>query len=139
VSRSGTPPVPIGIAGLGTAFPQNVMTARELGERAGIPEEVVLEKIGLREKRVGGPDDHPSDLAVRAAREALDDAGRRLGEEVLPESVDAVIYFGSPHKDYPVWMAAPRIQDLLGARNAFAFEVAAVSAGGPSSSGSPRT
>jgi len=126
-----TTPVSVGIAGLGTAFPEGVLTAAELAERSGIPEEVVREKMGLLEKRVGGPDDHVSDLAARAAQSALEDAGRRLGRPVEPEEVDAVIYFGSPHKDYPVWLAAPRIQHLIGAEGAFAFEVASVSAGAP--------
>jgi len=131
VSTRRSARVAVGIAGLGTAFPAGVMTARELGEHAGIPEEVVREKVGLEEKRVGSRDDRPSLLAGRAAEAALEDASRRLGERISPEEVDAVIYFGSPHKDYPVWMAAPRIQNLIGAENAFAFEVAAVSAGAP--------
>lgn len=122
---------PVGIAGLGTAFPEGRLSAGELGAQAGIPEEVVREKMGLREKRVGGPDDHPSDLAARAAQDALADAERRLGAPIRPDEIGAVIYFGSPHKDYPVWLAAPRIQHLLGAENAFAFEVAGVSAGAP--------
>ena len=121
----------IGIAGLGTAFPEGVMTADELAERSGIPEAVVRERMGLLEKRVGGPGDDVSELAAEAARSALADAGRRTGEPVDPESIDAVIYFGSPHKDYPVWLAAPRIQDRIGARRAFAFEISAVSAGAP--------
>lgn len=125
------PAVPVGIAGLGTAFPDGVMTCGELARRSGIPEEVVREKMGLEEKRVGGADEHVSDLAARAAQAALDDASRRLGRRVEPRDVDAVVYFGSPHKDYPVWLAAPRIQHLLGATRAFAFEVAAVSAGAP--------
>ncbi len=126
-----TAPIPVGIAGLGTAFPEGVLTAAELAERSGIPEEVVREKMGLVEKRVGGPDEQVSDLAARAARAALDDAGRRLGRPVEPDEVDAVVYFGSPHKDYPVWLAAPRVQHLLGVEGAFAFEVASVSAGAP--------
>ncbi|OTA41990.1 MAG: hypothetical protein A6D92_02350 [Symbiobacterium thermophilum] len=48
-----------------------------------------------------------------------------------PAAIDAVIYFGSPHKDYYVWMAAPKIQHELGLSSATAFEVAAVSAGCP--------
>lgn len=131
MSSAPAPPVPVGIAGLGTAFPPGIMSAAELADLAGIPVEVVTEKIGLREKRVGTPDERPSDLAAEAARRALEDASERLGTPVRPEGVDAVIYFGSPHKDYPVWLAAPRIQHVLGAVNAFAFEVAAVSAGAP--------
>jgi 3-oxoacyl-[acyl-carrier-protein] synthase III len=123
--------VTVGIAGLGTAFPEGRLSAEELGALAGIPGEVVREKMGLREKRVGGPDDHPSDLAAAAAENALADAERRLGAPIHRDEIGAVIYFGSPHKDYPVWLAAPRIQHLLGAERAFSFEVGGVSAGAP--------
>ncbi len=121
----------IGIAGLGTAFPEGVMTADELARRSGIPVEVVRDRMGLLEKRVGGPGDQVSDLAARAALVAIEDAGGRLGAPLEPSEIDAVLYFGSPHKDYPVWLAAPRIQHLIGAERAFAFEIAAVSAGAP--------
>jgi 3-oxoacyl-[acyl-carrier-protein] synthase III len=119
------------IAGLGSHLPDRVMTAAELGERAGIPEAVVVEKMGLREKRIAGDGEHVSDMAAAAGRRALEDAAEALGETIAAEDVDGIVYCGSPHKEYPVWLAAPRIQHLLGARRAWAFEVAAVSAGVP--------
>lgn len=121
-----------GIAGLGVHVPARVMTAAEIGTLAGIPADVVLTKFGIVEKRVGsGAGEQVSELAVAAARAALEDASRRIGREVIAAEVDLVIYCGSPHKEYPVWLAAPRIQALLGARRAWAFEVSAVSAGVP--------
>lgn len=120
-----------GIAGLGVHVPSGVMTAAEIAARAGLPEEVVLTRFGLVEKRVGAGDEHVSELCAEAARRALADASRRTGREIGPADVDALIYCGSPHKEYPVWLAAPRIQALLGAGRAWAFEVGAVSAGAP--------
>ena len=38
---------------------------------------------------------HASDLAIAAAKPIL--------SQVDPQSIDVVIYFGSPHKDYHVW------------------------------------
>jgi 3-oxoacyl-[acyl-carrier-protein] synthase III len=123
--------VPVGIAGLGVYVPEGVMTAAELAERAGIPEAVIREKFGLREKRIAGPDEHVSDLAAAAARAALASASATLGRSVDAAELDALIYFGSPHKEHPVWLAAPRIQHLLGAYRAWTFELGAVSAGAP--------
>jgi 3-oxoacyl-[acyl-carrier-protein] synthase-3 len=40
--------------------------------------------------------------------------------------LDLVLYSGSMHKDFYVWSAASRIQYLLGAKNAYAFELAAL-------------
>jgi 3-oxoacyl-[acyl-carrier-protein] synthase III len=122
---------PVGIGGLGVYVPERVMDARELGELAGIPEAVIREKFGVAEKRVCGDDEHVSDLSAAAARRALADASERLGRTVGAGDLDALIYFGSPHKEHAVWLAAPRIQHLLGATRAWAFEVAAVSAGAP--------
>lgn len=98
-------------------------SSREIAERSGIPLAVVEEKFGLKGKHRAGPDEHVSDMCVAAARP--------LVAAVSPEAIDAVIYFGSPHKDYPVWMVAPRIQHELGVQGAPAFEVASVSAGLP--------
>lgn len=122
---------PVGIAGLGVYVPEGVMTAAELGDRSGIPEEVIREKFGLEQKHIAGDDEHVSDMAAEAGRRAIRDAEERLGREVDPREIGAVIYFGSPYKDYRVWMAAPRIQDLVEARNAWAMDLGAASAGGP--------
>lgn len=116
---------PIGIAGLGAYLPATVETAADVAEVTGIPEHVVVEKLGIRRKHVAGPDDHPSHMAAQAALQALEDA--QLG----PEDVNLIIYHGSEHKDYIVWSAAAKIQHLIGARFAFAYEIYALCAGTP--------
>jgi 3-oxoacyl-[acyl-carrier-protein] synthase III len=121
----------VGIAGLGTYLPERTMSAAEIGARAGIPEPVVVEKLGLVRKHIAADDEHVSEMAAAAGRRAMESASLALGEAVGPETLDAIVYCGSPHKDYAVWLAAPRIQHLLGAERAWAMEVAAVSAGAP--------
>lgn len=116
---------PLAIEGLGFVLPEAVMTAEAIAEASGIPASVIREKFGLREKRVAGPGETVSTLGAEAARRALADA------RVTPEQLDAIVYFGSQHKDYYVWLAPPRIQDLLGARRAFGFEVSCASGGLP--------
>ncbi len=118
----------VGIAGLGVYLPERVMTAEELAVASGIPAEVIRAKFGLNRKHiadVSGKGETASMMAAEAGRRALMDAG------VAPEEVDAVIYFGSMHKDYYVWLAAPRIQALVGAHRAYAFEICGTSAGLP--------
>lgn len=123
--------VPVGVAGLGRYEPEEVMTAAELAEASGIPEEVIREKFGLVQKHIAGGDEHVSDMAAEAGRHALRDASVRLGREVAAEDLDGIVYFGSTYKDYRVWVAAPRIQRLIGAERAWAFEVSATSGGAP--------
>ncbi len=109
----------IGIEATSVYFPENVETAATLAEKTGIPEQVLIEKFGLYEKHVADSSLHASDLAIRA--------GKRILDEVDPKSIDVVIYFGSPHKDYYVWSSAPKISYELGTTNAYAFEIMNVS------------
>jgi 3-oxoacyl-[acyl-carrier-protein] synthase-3 len=115
----------IGVAALASYLPERVLTAAGIAAASGIPEGVLVEKFGLREKRVAAADEHVSDMAV-AAGAAL------LGERGLdPESIDCVMYFGSMWKDYAVWQAAPWIAHRLGCSRAFAVEYDNVSCGSP--------
>jgi len=110
---------------LASYLPEQRFTAADLSARSGIPEDVVVEKFGLREKRIAAPDEHASDLAVTAAERLLAEA------DVDPETIDAVVYFGSLWKDWGVWQASPWISHRLGCRNAYAVEYDNVSHGSP--------
>ncbi len=101
------------------------MTAAEIGAKAGIPEQIIVDRFGLDGKHIAGPDDHNSDMSARAGLLALERAG------VAPEEVDVVAYFGSMWRDYEVWSVSPKIMDLVGATNAWALEMANVSCGAP--------
>ncbi|MGE8203158.1 3-oxoacyl-ACP synthase [Heyndrickxia sp. NPDC080065] len=109
----------IGVEATSTYFPRNIETAAILSVKTGIPEHIIIEKFGLYEKHVADDTMQASDLAVAAARPIL--------EKIDPLTIDVVIYFGSPHKDYNVWSCAPKIQYELGAKNAYAFEIMNVS------------
>ncbi|MGE5702102.1 MAG: 3-oxoacyl-ACP synthase [Clostridia bacterium] len=109
----------IGIKETGVYFPPQIETAKEIGERAAIPESVIIEKFGLVQKHVSDSDTHASDMAIRAARTIL--------ERVDPDSIDVVIYFGSSYKDYLVWTCGTKIVHELGLKNAYAFEMMNVS------------
>lgn len=109
----------IGIEYVNTFFPKQVETAEEIAEKTNIPVDVIIEKFGLYEKHVAGDDMHATDMAIEAARPIL--------EKIDPLDIDVIIYFGSPHKDYYVWVGATKIQYELGAKNAYVFEMMNVS------------
>jgi len=116
----------VGLTGLGTYVPEEVLTGEEIAESSGIPEEVVVEKMGMREKRVCPPDDdHVSDMCVAAGRNALSDAG------VDADDLDLVLFHGSEYKDHVVWSAAADVAERLGADDAYAHESYALCAGAP--------
>ena len=115
----------IGLAATAAYLPEAWLTAAEIGAASGIPEQVIVEKFGLRGKHIAAADEHVSDMAVEAA-------ARLLGQHDLdPAEIDVVLYYGSMWKDYPVWQAAPWIAHRLGCSGAYALEYANVSCGTP--------
>jgi 3-oxoacyl-[acyl-carrier-protein] synthase-3 len=114
------------LTGYGTYVPEEILTGEEIAAESGIPEDVVVEKMGVREKRVCPPDDdHVTDMCVKAAEGALTDA------DVAPEEVDALVYHGSEYKDFYVWSAAASIAERIGTENAYATETYALCATAP--------
>ncbi|HET8529283.1 MAG TPA: 3-oxoacyl-ACP synthase [Gaiellaceae bacterium] len=115
----------VSLAATAAYLPERWMTAAEVAERSGIPEPVIVDKFGLRGKHIAGEDEHVSDLSVRAAETLLEE------NDVDPETIDVVMYYGSMWKDYAVWQAAPWIAHRVGATNAYAVEYDNVSCGTP--------
>jgi 3-oxoacyl-[acyl-carrier-protein] synthase III len=115
----------VGLVATASYLPERWMTAAEVGERSGIPEQVIVEKFGLRGKHIAADDEHVSDLSVRAAEKLLAETG------LDPLEIDVVMYYGSMWRDYAVWQSAPHIAQRIGATNAFAIEYDNVSHGTP--------
>ena len=113
----------VGLAGTASYLPERVMSAAELAAASAIPENVIVEKFGLRGKHIAAADEHVSDMSVAAASALLDEA------DVGPREIDVVLYYGSMWKDYGVWQAAPWIAHRLGCTKAFAIEYDNVSHG----------
>jgi 3-oxoacyl-[acyl-carrier-protein] synthase III len=115
----------VGLVATASYLPERWMSAAEVATASGIPENVVVEKFGLRGKHIAADDEHVSDMSVRACERLLAEAG------VEPSAIDVVMYFGSMWKDYAVWQVAPWIAHRLGAVNAYAVEYDNVSCGTP--------
>ncbi|WP_327053812.1 3-oxoacyl-ACP synthase [Halomicrococcus gelatinilyticus] len=123
-ARSDGPTV--GLTGYGVYVPDDTVSGEEIAAESGVPEDVVVEKMGVRQKHVCPPDDdHVTDMCVTAAEDALADAG------VAPAELDAVLFHGSEYKDHVVWSAAANVAERIGAEDAFASESYALCAGAP--------
>lgn len=107
-----------GIVSTGTYVPAGRMTSAELAEASGLPEHVVREKLGIHAMPVPGPDDHTCAMGAKAARAALDKAG------IDPLEVDVIVSISEEHKEHPLMVSGIKIQQLVGARNAWAIDVA---------------
>ncbi|WP_255194307.1 3-oxoacyl-ACP synthase [Natronobeatus ordinarius] len=116
----------VGLTGYGRYLPDDVLTGEAIAAQSGIPESVVIEKMGVREKRVCPPDeDHVTDMCVAAAERALEDAA------IDATDLDLVLYHGSEYKDFVVWSAAANVCERLGAENAYATESHTLCASAP--------
>jgi 3-oxoacyl-[acyl-carrier-protein] synthase III len=116
---------PVGLLATASYLPERWLTAAEISELSGIPEQVIVEKFGVRGKHIAAPDEHVSDLSVKAVERLLDETG------FDPAHIDVVMYYGSMWRDHGVWQAAPHIAHRVGATNAFAVEYDNVSHGTP--------
>ncbi len=112
------------ISGLGISLPDNVLTNADLERMVDTSDEWILTRTGIRERRIL-PKDSPllaSDLGAAAALQALQRAGVRA------DQVGAILVGGIvPDMQFP--STACIIQEKIGAKNAFAFDITAACAG----------
>lgn len=108
----------VGILSTGTYVPSTFETSDQIADATGIPEPVIREKFGIVRKPVPGPDDHPCEMGARAARAAL------VSADVDPLEVDVVLSISEEYKEHPLMVSGIKIQQLVGAKNAWAVDVA---------------
>jgi len=106
------------ITGMGSALPDQVLTNADLEKLAATNDEWIVERTGIRERRIGGT---TSTLAVEAGRLALDRSG------VDPNSIE-VLVLATTTPDRMVPATASVVQHELGLRCG-AFDVNAACSG----------
>ncbi len=108
----------LGLVSYGLYLPSGFETAEEIAERSGLSRHQVIEELGLERKCLPSAEDLPVVMAVKAARQALERA-----REIDPEEIDVVIWTGEEYKDYICQTAGIRVQEEMGARKAWAFDL----------------
>ena len=74
----------VGITGLGVHVPDRVLTNDELSTLVDTTDEWIMERTGIRERRIAADDEALTDIALPAARDALEQAGARGQGHRLP-------------------------------------------------------
>jgi 3-oxoacyl-[acyl-carrier-protein] synthase-3 len=110
------------IVGTGGYVPLRVVSNAELARLTGVSPSAIYRRTGIKERRWAAPDEATSHLAQRAALGALEAAG------VQPHALDAII-LSTTSPDTPMPASACHVQRLLGAKQAFAFDLAASCSG----------
>jgi 3-oxoacyl-[acyl-carrier-protein] synthase III len=116
VSRPSEPPG-IGIVSAGMYLPERYMTAEQIAHESGLPEWVVREKLGIEGKHVAGPDDHPNEMALRAAEDCLSRT------DIRPEEIDVVLCTTEEWREYLLWTCGIDLAHRLGASRAWAMDI----------------
>jgi len=108
----------VSITGLGCKVPDRVVTNDELSQHVDTSDEWIIERTGIRERRIAAPEEALSDLALPAARAALEQAG------LEGKDVDLIIVATvTPDMAFP--STAALVADQLGATDAAAYDLSA--------------
>ena len=110
------------LASVAMAVPDNVVSNATVAEGAGVTEQWIIHRTGVRERRHVTPGERLSDLAVAAGRGALEEAA------VDPEEVDMVLV-ATLAADELTPNAAPIVAHELGAHRAGTMDVGAACTG----------
>jgi len=108
----------IGITGLGTHVPERILTNDELAEIVDTSDEWIVERTGIRERRIAAQDEALTDIALPAARAALEEA--RVAAEDIDLLVCATV---TPDMMFPTSSAL--LADELGMPKAAAYDLLA--------------
>lgn len=105
----------IGIKDIQIYVPDCIQDSRYIAEKSGIPQETIEQKFGIKQRHKAGPEEHVSDMAIKATKLIL--------KQIDPEELDLIVYCGSEYKDYYLFNLAAKVQAAIGAKNANAFEI----------------
>ncbi|MCM8792262.1 MAG: ketoacyl-ACP synthase III [Candidatus Omnitrophica bacterium] len=112
----------VGIIGIGEYLPKRVLTNQDLEKMVDTSDEWIITRTGIKERRLVEKGEATSDLAIRAAKEALQDA--KLKSQDLELIIVATV---TPDMQFP--SVSCLVQSALEARNASCFDISAACAG----------
>ncbi|MCW5722388.1 MAG: ketoacyl-ACP synthase III [Devosia sp.] len=110
------------VRGVGGYLPQKVLTNAELAKTVDTSDEWIQQRVGIKQRHIAAEGEFTSDLAVAAARKALDNAG------LTPDDIDLIVV-ATTTPDYTFPAAATLVQMKLGIHHGLAFDIQAVCSG----------
>lgn len=110
------------ITGTGGYLPEKVLSNHDLEKMVETSDQWIQERTGIKKRHIAGPDETTCDLAEKAARNALEMAGRSAGDIDL-----IIVATTTPDKIFP--STACLLQQRLGNHNCAAFDIQAVCTG----------
>lgn len=110
------------VLGTGSYLPEKRLTNEDLAKMVDTSDEWIVQRTGIKARHIAAEGEMTSDLALEAAKRALEAAG------AAPESIDLIILAtATPDNTFPA--SAVTVQAKLGITAGFAFDVHAVCSG----------
>ena len=112
----------IAIIAVGAAIPERIVTNDEISLRVETDDAWIRERTGIAERRIARDDQTVTDLAIIAARQAIERA------DIAPAEIDLILTAtASPERSFP--SISPLVADDVGAHSAGAVDMLAACAG----------
>ena len=115
-------PQPVGFLGLGYYLPSRVMTNADLEKLVETSDDWITSRTGIKERRIAAENEFTSDLATKAALNAMRKGG------VTADQIDLIIV-ATITPDMPFPATACLVQHNIGAKRAAAFDLEAACSG----------
>jgi 3-oxoacyl-[acyl-carrier-protein] synthase-3 len=110
------------IIGTGSFLPEKTLTNEDLEKIVDTNDEWITTRTGIKVRHIASDDETTATLAAEAAKRALEDA------KLAPEDIDIIVVATiTPEMGFP--STACFVQDAIGAKNAWAFDLAAACSG----------
>jgi 3-oxoacyl-[acyl-carrier-protein] synthase-3 len=110
------------VRGVGSYLPERIITNDELSKTLDTSDEWIQQRVGIKQRHVAADGEFTSDLALHAAKRALDDA------RLSADEIDLIIVATTtPDLTFPATAAI--VQQKLGMHHGAAFDIQAVCSG----------
>lgn len=119
---SGKPTRTVSIVGTGSYVPEKILSNDDLSRLVDTSDEWITTRTGIKERRMSAKDEYTSDMAAKAAKAAIEQAG------ILAEEIELILVAtATPDMVFP--STACLVQTKIGAPKAACLDVSAACAG----------
>ncbi len=110
------------IKACGSYLPEKILTNQDLEKMVDTSDEWIFQRSGIRERRIAADNEFTSDMAIKAAKQAMEKGG------YVGDDIDGIIVATTtPDETFP--SVAVKVQTALGTKRGATFDVQAVCSG----------
>ncbi|MGZ4876302.1 MAG: 3-oxoacyl-ACP synthase, partial [Candidatus Angelobacter sp.] len=110
------------ISALGTYVPPRLLTNADLEKMVETTNDWIIERTGIRQRHIIDKGMATSDMAIEAAKDALQERG-------MPATEVEAIFLGTVTPDMLFPATACIVQDKIGAKGAWGYDISAACSG----------